>query len=525
MQTRLHKKSILKKTAQVGISLLFSKFLGIARDVLQVKYLGVGPFSDAFNIAFRIPNALRKVFAEGALSAALIPTLVKIMKGDHEEAVSKLLTLTFIAIGAAILVLCLAVVAFPHVIVWLFAPGFMHKEVEFSTTVHLIRILIFFIFFIFSSALLAGAMQAKHHFTIPSWGPALLNVVYIGGLLLALGYDLSVERFAYFILLGGLLQLVVYLIVYFRLNFRFLWPDKDTWGSFKEVMKKFLPCIASVSAIEINLLIDARFASMLPPGSATLLILASRFMTIALGAFAVAFSSILLPHFSRITTYAPRRLSFYLLESAKFILWVIAPVMLLMSFFAHDIFYTIFYKLTDNFSLEQVTEAATVLIIFLTGLFFSSLNKLILSIYYSLHETFLPTVITFIGALSNFLLNRLFVPHVGIFGIATATSLSTLIQLLLLVLVLYKKFNFVLYLQDFFSFAVRYMVQLGITSGLFYLLYKVFVLVIQQLLPQYAEFLLHTIGLWFWVGPLSLFFFGTLYLLRKRFNVIVHFLG
>lgn len=525
MQTRLHKKSILKKTVQVGSSLLLSKFLGIAREVLQVKYLGVGALSDAFNIAFKIPNVLRKIFAEGALSAAFVPTLIKIMRNENEDEASRLLTLTYMVIGSVIVLLCFIVLFFPHLVILLFAPGFMHKTVELVTAINLIRILIFFILFIFSGALLAGAMQAKHHFTVPSWGPALLNVVYIGGLIIAIKYGLPVEYFAYFLLFGALLQLLVYLVVYLKLNFRFLWPDAIAWKYFKEVMVKFFPALVSVSAVEINLLIDARFASDLPAGSVTLLNLSSRFMTIALGAFAVAFSSILLPHFSRITTYAPKRLSFYLLESAKLILWVTAPVMLLMGFFSYDIFYTIFYKLAGNFSLEQVQEAGLLLQAFLLGLFFFSLNKVVLSIYYSMHETLVPTFITFAGALTNFALNRLLVPYLGALGIAIATPLAAIVQSILFILVLRYKFNFALYINNFLMFVARYIGQLLAISVPFYIIYKVLVKFIELIAPPYTEFLLRGIGLWLWIGPLSLLFFGVLYMFRKHFRINLHFLG
>lgn len=525
MHRRLHKKSILKKTAQVGASLLLSKFLGIAREVLQVKYLGVGQLSDAFNIAYRIPNMLRKIFAEGALSAALIPTLVKVMRKENEEQASKLITLTQLVIGTLLLGLCFLVTLYPQLIILLFAPGFVQSAVQFNTAVNLIRILIFFIVLIFSSALLASAMQAKHHFAVPSWGPALLNVVYIAGLLIAMKFGLPVEQFAYFLLGAGLVQLIVYFIVYRQLQFHFLFPDKQTFIYFKEVMIKFLPALITVSGVELSFLIDARFASRLPPGAITLLSLSSRFMTIALGAFAVAFSTILLPHFSRISTYAPKRLSFYLLESAKFILWVTAPIAILMSFFASDIFYTIFFQLARNFTIAQVHEAALLLQGFLLGLFFLSLNKAILSMYYSLHETLIPTIITFIGAGINFLLNRMLVPVLGVVGIAIATSLAAALQTLLFVFILNKKFRFTLYGQNFFLFILRYGLQLLVVFSIFYGIYRALYALIQIYLPSHFEFLVHSIGLWLWVGPLVLGLYGVLYFSRKRFYILNHFLG
>ncbi len=524
MSKKLKKSSILKKTASVSLSLLFSKFLGVIREVVQISYLGVGPLSDAFNTAMKIPTLLRKLFAEGALSAAFVPTIIKVTSQDSQEQASRLMTLTYIVFGAVILILCTIISLYPKPFIMLIAKGFVNKPEELAIATSIIRILIFFVFFIFTSALFASALQAKMHFTVPAWGPALLNVFYIGGLLLATRYGLSVNVFCYFLLLGGLVQSLIYAVVYFRLNFTILWPDTKTYAYFKEVVYKFIPCLMSVSVIEINLIIDNRFASTLPAGSVTLLSLSSRFMTIALGAFAVAFSTILLPQFSRISTYAPKRLSYYLLEAAKLIFWVTVPVAFLMSFFAYDIFYTIFYKLASNFTLDQVNLAAALLIAFLPGLFFFSLNKMLLNIYYALHETRYTMYITIAGAVSNVLLNRLLMPLYGAVGIAVATAIAAVIQTILLVIVLNKYLGFVIYLKQFGEFLVRYTLQLLLFIGVFYGLYKMVLLFISSVIPQWSDILLHQIGLWFWVGPICLLAVGLLYYLRNKGGLHLYFL-
>lgn len=524
MPTKLHKKSIIQKTILVSFSLLVSKFLGIIRDVIQIRYLGVGALSDAFNIAIKIPTVLRKIFAEGAFSAAFIPTIVKVMQEDDERQASRLMTSMYILFGALILGLCILVSLFPEAVIDICAPGFRAKAVELKTATNLIRILIYFVFFIFSSALLAGALQAKMHFAVPSWGPALLNIFYIGGMLICLHFGLPVDIFAYFLLLGGLVQVLLYLFVYFRLKFTFLWPNKKTRSYVKEVLYKFVPYVLSVSVVEINLFIDNRFASSLPTGSATLLNLSSRFMTLTLGAFAVAFSSILLSHFSRISRYAPKRLSFYLHESTQFVFWITVPVTLLMSFFAYDIFYTIFYRIAHNFTLSQVEEAASLLVAFLPGLFFFSLNKIVLSIYYSLHETKISTIITCVGTAVNVALNRLLMPSYGAWGIAVATSLAAVVQSLLFIFVLYRKFGFVLYYKRFVRFLGVYLAQLLSFSLIFYILYTLIVSFVNLYMPASADFLLHNIGLWLWVGPLSIALCGALYALRNKCGMKLYFL-
>ena len=123
MANELHKTSLLRKVAQVGGSTLLSRFAGIIREVLMVRYLGAGVQSDAFLTAFKIPNSLRKIFAEGALSAALIPSLVSILKRDDKRAVSSIMTLSFLVFEGVLLGLCLFVFWQPEMIIRLIAPG------------------------------------------------------------------------------------------------------------------------------------------------------------------------------------------------------------------------------------------------------------------------------------------------------------------------------------------------------------------------------------------------------------------
>ena len=282
---------------------------------------------------------------------------------------------------------------------------------------------------------------------------------------------------------------------------------------------KFLPCLASIGAIEINLWIDTQFASTLPAGSTTLLALASRFMTIALGGFAVAFTSVLFSHFSRIVLYAPKRLSFYLLESTKFIFWVTIPIALLMSFFSYDIFYTIFYRVQHSFTLDQVAQASKLLTAFLLGLFFFSWNKMFLSIFYALNETRYSTFITLIGTMFNVALNWLVIGTYGATGIAVATSLAAMVQSLLFLTVLVFKFKFRIYYGRFFKFLLYYVGHILVFCSLFYVLYSLGT----YLFSRY-DFFLHHIGLWLWVGPVTLLCGGVMYILRKK-GLSLYFLG
>ena len=520
MSQVLHKKSIIKKTIQIGSSTLMSRFLGIVRELLMVKYLGAGAISDAFLTAFKIPSSLRKIFAEGALSAAFVPSFIAALRKNENEAHS-LMSLAFILFEGSLLILCAAVMIFAPQIIWAIAPGFSAEQV--TLTVPLLRILMPFIFFISSSALLAGALQAVGHFFVPAFGPILLNIVFIIGLAACWWLQLPVIYLCFFILLGGLLQFLQHLHAYFKLNFAFGRVTKKTWNTFSNILAKFFMVLLSMSVMEISLFIDTSFASYLPEGSISLIYYANRFVGIPLGVFAVAFSTILLPHFSRISIYAPKRLNFYLLESAKLVFWVTIPCMLAMILFAKKIFTTLF--LSESFSLGQANEAGYILIAFVLGLFFFSFNKIILNVFYALHETRIPSVVSIIATGVNIALNFVFLETLQAIGLALATTISGILQTLLLLYYLRKKFGLHAYLQQFLNFCVRYGLQLIIVGGIFIFLYSGIFYLISLLLPQdLAYFFIEKIGFWVWVGPLSLGTGFLLYYYRSLFGVRLYFL-
>ena len=230
-----------------------------------------------------------------------------------------------------------------------------------------------FILFISSSALLTSSLHATHHFFIPAIAQIVMNLISILGLCICLFFNLPVTYLCWFTLGTGLVHFILHIYAYFKCHFYFGNILRTDFYPFMRVIGKFLLCLPSVSLMEITLYIDTRFASHLKPGSISLFFYANRFVGIPLGVFAVAFSTILLPHFSRVNTRNPKRLHFYLLESAKFILWITMPVTFLMAFFSEEIFSTIF--LSDKFTYSQVQEASIILLAFLTGLFFFSLNK------------------------------------------------------------------------------------------------------------------------------------------------------
>ena len=516
----MNKKSILKKTVQFGSFTFLSRLLGLAREMLQSRYVGTTNLAEAFIAAFSLPNSLRKIFAEGALTAAFVPTFVKILKRDGRENANGLMSVSFLFFEGLVLFLCLVAFFKAEWVIKLTAPGYSAETN--ALAVPMLKILTSFILFVSSSALLAGALQAVDHFIVPASSSILLNIFFIAGMLMAWKLGYSIEVLCYAIIIAGFVQFLLHLFVYFRLGFRFGKVDKQSWENLKVVLWKFLPVMFSMSVMEVNFLVDRRLASYFPKGVA-LLYYPFRFMGIALGVFAVAFSTVLLPHLTRVSSYAPKRLHFYLVESAKFVLWIILPIVILMSYFSEDIFATFF--MNEKFPLQDVLKAKQILQAFSVGLFFFSINKILLNIYYALHDTWTPAIISVIGTIANILLNLLLMRWFQTLGLAIATTISGAISTILLILLLKYKFNFKIYFKPFRDFALRYLIQLGFGLLLFFLAYFSISFLIAFLPQVLSDFFLNNVGLWFWVGPLGALLFIFLFKTQQKFGIKLYFLS
>jgi putative peptidoglycan lipid II flippase len=519
----MNKQTLRNKTVGVGLWTLASRLFGLVREALMVRYLGAG--ADAFITAYKIPNSLRKVFAEGALSAAFIPSIVQLAKQNKHAAVNRLITLGFLLFEGVLLALCILIFFKAHTVLYLIAPGWFQgtiPQLQIDQTVVYIRILISFILLLSMSALLTGPLQAMNHFAIPASAPVLLNIVFIAALITCITFSLPVEHLCYFILAGGVLQLIAHVYMYFKLGFTFERPTAQTWHDMKHVLIKFFPVLLTMSIMEINLFIDTSFASYLPQGSISYLYYANRFMQIPLGVFAMALSTILLPHFSRISLYAPTRLQLYLYESAKLILWVTIPLTFLLSFLSEDIFTTLF--LSKKFTLADVHETAMILIIFLSGLFIFSLSKIILNMYYALHDTFIPFWISIVEVACNFTLNYLLVMRYGTYGLAIATIFSGYVRTALLAFFLHTRHHFALYIRPFMQSVVRVCTQLLVIGFLFVASYYAGMYLIATYFTASAHLLTKTVVLWVWLSPLIALAAYAMHATRKTFGIKLYFL-
>ncbi len=292
--------NLLKSLAAVSSMTMFSRVLGFARDAIVARVFGAGMATDAFFVAFKLPNLLRRIFAEGAFSQAFVPILAEYKSKQGEEA-----TRIFVSYVSGMLTLALTVVtvlgmlAAPWVIT-ITAPGFADTADKFQLTTQLLKITFPYILLISLASLVGAILNTWNRFSVPAFAPTFLNVSMIGFALFAAPYfHPPVLALAWAVTVGGVLQLFYQLphlkkigmLVLPRINF------KDA-GSIR-VLKQMGPAILGVSVSQISLIINTIFASFLVSGSVSWMYYADRLMEFPSGVLGVALGTILLPSLSK----------------------------------------------------------------------------------------------------------------------------------------------------------------------------------------------------------------------------------
>lgn len=292
--------NLLKSLATVSSMTTLSRILGFIRDAIVARVFGAGPATDAFFVAFKLPNLLRRIFAEGAFSQAFVPILAEYKNQQGDEA-----SRIFISYVCGLLTLVLTIVtiagmaAAPWVIM-LTAPGFADTADKYSLTVQLLRITFPYILLISLTSLAGAILNTWNRFSVPAFAPALLNVSMIGfSLFAAPHFNPPVLALAWAVALGGVLQLVYQLphlkkigmLVLPRINLR------DT-GAMR-VVRQMGPALLGVSVSQISLIINTIFASFLVSGSVSWMYYADRLMEFPSGVLGVALGTILLPSLAK----------------------------------------------------------------------------------------------------------------------------------------------------------------------------------------------------------------------------------
>jgi putative peptidoglycan lipid II flippase len=435
-----NKKEIRRSATLMSLATVISRILGFGRDMVSAHLFGAGLVSDAFMVAFRLPNFFRDLFAEGALSSAFVPALAKARHhgGDSEawRLASLMLSAMSLILGALVL---LGMLTAP----WLLrfaAPGFSARPEQFELALRLTRVVFPFIGFIGMAALFMGMLNARKAFFLPALAPAMMNVAMIAfGLLICprLGSDpkKQIMGWAAGAMVGGAAQWLIQVPAAWRGGFRWRirWPFRDP--GVKRVFKAMVPAVIGQSTTQVNLLVNTMIASKLALGSITYLNYGNRLFQMPLGIFGVAIAAAVLPDlaayhaagnmggYRKTLGYGLRLTMFTDLPAFAGLVCLGLPITVLL------------FK-GGRFTLDNAYATALVSIIYTSGVVFASWVKVLVPAYYAIDKQSVAVRVSMAMVAVNLTLNLLLWRSFGFLGLAMTTTVVSLLQALVLQFIL-----------------------------------------------------------------------------------------
>lgn len=429
---------LLRSSAVVGVMTMSSRVLGLLRDVVLARFIGADGGADAFFVAFKIPNFLRRLFAEGAFAQAFVPVLSEYRAKGSFAAVKGLVDRVAGCLGLTLMVITgLAMLGAP-VLTAVFAPGFVNDPLRFPLAAEMIRITFPYLLLISMTGFAGAILNSYDRFAIPAITPVLLNVVLIGAAVLAAPhFDPPVLALAWGVLAAGVIQLLFQLPFLLRLGL--LPAPKVDWkdDGVKRILTLMAPAIFGVSVSQINLMLDTILASFLPTGSVSWLYYSERLSELPLGVFAVAIATVILPGLSRQhASENLERFSQTLDWAIKMVLLIAIPAAVALIILANPILMTLFQY--GKTSAADITMSTYSLQAYSLGLVAFMLIKVLAPGFYARQDMKTPVRIGIIAMVSNMVLNLLFVLplyliwNIGHVGLALATSASAFLNMGLL---------------------------------------------------------------------------------------------
>ncbi len=423
-------KHIAKSAVSVSAITMLSRVLGYIRDALSAALFGAGTVSDAFFVAFRIPNLLRDLMAEGALSSAFIPVFTEYKEKKKPDELWKMANNVLTVLTAALILIVIAGIIAAPVIVAIIAPGFAKSPDKFALTVELTRIMFPFIMLISIAAILMGILNSFGKFSAPAFAPVMFNIgiIIFGGLICPLlNEKLQIYVWAAGSLFGALLQLLVQLFPAFKLGLR-IKPvfDLDDKG-LRKVLSLMLPATVGQSITQISLIINTIIASFLAAGSVTYLYYGNRLMQLPLGVFGVAIATVSFPYISKYVALGENdNLKKTILSSLKQAFFIIIPASVGLMILSREINTVLF--MYGKYGIEDVINTAKVSIMYSIGIFAFGGVKILTPVYYALDDAGKAVRIGAEAILINLGLNIIFIfllPHnIAYIGLALAASIS-----------------------------------------------------------------------------------------------------
>ncbi len=423
----------------MSIATLISRILGYVKDMILARYFGATGIADTFFVAFRIPNLLRELFAEGAMSAACIPVLTAYQTKHGREEAKRLLRITFSFILIVVGFICCLGIVFAPGMVKIIAPGFAGSPEKFSLTVSLTRIMFPFLLFISLAALIMGALNTRRIFFIPSLAPATLNIaIIILVVMFAARFEQPIVAVAWGVVLGGMAQFVFQLPSFFRSGYSLI-PDFDfKHEGLRKMAVLMMPATIGMAVAQINIFVSTVLASYLPEGSITYLYYSMRLIQFPVGVFGVAMGMAVLPTLSE---HAARedyeKLSEDFSYALRLLFFISIPAMAGLIALREPIINVLFQR--GQFDYVATVNTAHALLFYSLGIWSIVGVRIVTASFYSLQDTKTPVKVAAVAVLANIAFSVILMQPLQHSGLALANTLASGLNFALLFMILRKR--------------------------------------------------------------------------------------
>ncbi len=429
--TENHK--ITKAASIIGMGTLLSRILGFARDMVIAHFFGAGMAADAFFVAFRIPNLWRRLVGEGSLTISFIPVYTEYLTQRSEEESREVTHIAFTLAGVILFGLTVLGILFSPILIQIIAPGFFKIPEKFQLTVTLNQMIFPYLFFMGLFALCMGILNSLRHFFAPAIAPIFLNLSMIASVFLFYyAFQKPVMALALGVLAGGVIQFlfqIPFLLkrgIGFRFNFNFRHP------AIKRIGSLMIPGLIGTAVYQLNVFIDTLFASFLPGGSVSYLYFADRLMEFPLGIFAIAIGMAALPSLSGLAAQGKiKELKETLMFAFRLVSFISIPAMVGLIALKTPIINLLFQRGMFDYSATMMTAKA--LLCYAVGLWAIAGVRTLVPAFYSLQDPWTPLKIGLVCLGANVVFIAILVLPLKHAGLALATSLSSILNLILLV--------------------------------------------------------------------------------------------
>jgi putative peptidoglycan lipid II flippase len=431
-------RSVLKSTSTISALTIVSRIFGYIRDNRIAALLGTGDLADAYSIAFRIPNTIRRLVGEGAVSASFIPVFTQYLaEGKRKEVWTFVNAILSAAIVAMSIVVIVGILGSSY-IVGFFASGFDPEKLHSTTMLN--RIIFPYIGFVSLSAIAMGVLNSFGRFGAPAFAPVLLNVSIITLSLFADLFPNPAMALSVGVVIGGALQILVQIPSLLRVGWRLRWVWDLAHPGVGQVARLIGPRLFGIGIVQIEVLVGTQFASHMIPGSVASIGLADRVMELVLGGYAIALSTAVLPLLARQAASnriddMKNTLSF----AMRLALFITMPATAGLILLRTPIIEVLFER--GKFDQQSAALTAWALLFFAVGLSAFSVVKIVVQAFYALHDTRTPVVIGAFSLVVNIALNFLFFRWLRNGGPPLATSLAAFFDTFALLLVFRSRYG------------------------------------------------------------------------------------